>query len=78
MDPRVVTGEPRSTVTVELVTLFAPELLIPPMSTEPGGPLVLTRLTAVIESAADATAGAAAISAMTTARPQTSRPIREK
>jgi hypothetical protein len=68
------------TVTVELATALVPVLLIPPMRTEPGGPLVLARLTpvALIESVADATAGTMTITTMTAAKPQTSRPIRQK
>jgi hypothetical protein len=68
----LVTGEPLSTVTIEL--LIEP-LLIPPTRTAPRGPLALARLTLVIESAADAAAGTAAINTMTVPTAQTSRPI---
>ena len=79
MEPSVVVGVPLLvTVTVELVRAFAPVLLIPPMRTEPGGPLVLTRLALLIVSAADATAGTAAINAVTVVSPHRSRPIHRK
>jgi hypothetical protein len=68
----LVTGEPLSTVTVELVMGL---LLIPATRTAPGGPLVLAMLTLVIESAADAAAGSAAINTITASSPQTNRPI---
>ncbi|HUA49075.1 MAG TPA: hypothetical protein VMA77_27820 [Solirubrobacteraceae bacterium] len=55
-----------------------PLLLIPPTRTAPGGPLVLARLALLIVSAADATSGTAAITAMAAARLHASRPIRQK
>jgi hypothetical protein len=57
---------------------LAVEQLYPPMSTEPGGPLVLCRMRLLIVSCADAMAGTAAITATTAAKPETNRPIRQK
>jgi hypothetical protein len=91
MPPRAVLAV-LVTVTVELLKALAGPL-IPPMRTEPGDPHAfivvavppghplrfcrVTPLLWAIESAADATAGNAAIKAVTDASTHTSRPIRQ-